>query len=101
MGDLGGEFSGLAQTGTQESWDLSDDGIGGHERHVPLGQFLDQLFVLVQFLHGLNVHRIESIRLGFVAMSVVSQDTDLGDGSRDVGQLNGSGETEMIRELEI
>jgi len=48
--DRGGEFAGLGQTGTQETGDLLDQGVGGYEGVVLASELLDQLLVLVELL---------------------------------------------------
>jgi len=52
----------LRQTGTQQTWNLLDQRLGGEESIVFLGEFLDQFLVLVQPNRSDNEHLI--FRLG-------------------------------------
>ena len=47
MGDWRWELAGLGQTGTEETRNLLDEGVGGDEGIVLAGELLDQLLVLV------------------------------------------------------
>lgn len=51
---------------------LLDDGVGGHESGVGVGQLLDQLLVLVQLLQVLNGTEVDLVGLGDVAVLGVS-----------------------------
>jgi hypothetical protein len=44
----------LVEAGAEETGDLLDDGLGGDEVLVLLGQLLDQLLVLVELLQSLD-----------------------------------------------
>ena len=53
MGDGGGELSSLGETGSEETGDLLDQGVGGDEGVVLARKLLDQLLVLVKLLQVL------------------------------------------------
>ena len=44
--DGGGELAGLGETGAEQTGDLLDEGLGGEEGVVLLGELLDELLVL-------------------------------------------------------
>ncbi len=48
VGDGGGEFTGLGETGPKETRDLLDEGLRGKESIVLFGEFLDEFLVLVE-----------------------------------------------------
>lgn len=83
MGQHTGELAGLVQSGSQNTRDLLDQGVGGEEGVVLLGQLLHQLLVLVELLESVGVHAGEAVGLGLVAMLLITQDADgeLGTGS--------------------
>jgi len=95
VGDEGREFTGFVQTGG-ETRNLSDDGLGGKESIVLLGELLDELLVLVQLLQGINVHGVDSSFGGLLDVLNVSEhahaELDLGD----VGKFNLTAETLIL-----
>merc|ERR1711894_573502 len=76
VGEDGGEFTSLVQTGSQDTGNLLDQGIRGEETIVLLSQFLDQLLVLVELLQSLDVHTGQVVSLSLITMLLISQDTD-------------------------
>jgi hypothetical protein len=56
VGDGGGELSGLGKTGTEQTGNLLDQGLGGKESIVLLGELLDELLVLVELLQVVDGH---------------------------------------------
>jgi hypothetical protein len=56
VSDGGGELSGLGKTGSEQSRDLLDEGLGSEEGVVLLGELLDELLVLVELLQVVNGH---------------------------------------------
>ena len=77
VGEQSGEFTRLGKTRTQQSGDLSDEGLGSHEGIVRLGQLPHQLLVLVQLLQVFHGHEWDVVGLGLVAMLGVSEDAHL------------------------
>ena len=57
VGQHGGELTSLVETGAEKTWDLLDQGLGGEESIVLLGELLDkflQLLVSIQLGVGQN-----------------------------------------------
>lgn len=73
VGDGGGELSGLGETGTEKTWDLLDQLLGGDEGVVFAREFLDELFVLVEFLQIVDRHRLERVVLGTIDVVLVTE----------------------------
>lgn len=91
------EFTGLVETGAEQTWNLLDERLGGEEGVVLLGQFLHQLLVLVEFLQSFSVHVGNVIGLGLVAMLLVTEDADLHLWPRNVLQpLKGGDEVRRL-----
>ena len=72
-----GEFTSLVQTGSQQSWNLLDQRLGGQKGVVFLGKLLHKFLVLVQFLEGLGVHVWDFVGSGLIAMLLISEDANL------------------------
>lgn len=47
---------------------------------------LHKLFVFVEFLQGFNIHARESIGFGFITVRIVTKNTHLQLGARDVAK---------------
>lgn len=71
------EFTGFVETRSQQSRDLLDERLRGEEGVVLLGELLDQLLVLVEFLQGFGIHEWDFECLGFVAMLLVAENAHL------------------------
>jgi len=93
VGDGGRELSGLGKTGTEQSRDLLDEGLGSQEGVVLLGELLDELLVLVELLQVINGHVLKLNLLSSVNVSGIGENADGHPGSGDVGELDGSGES--------
>jgi len=95
VGDGGGEFSSLGETGTKKTRNLLDQSLGGEESVVLLGELLDELFVLVELLQVLNGHERELLvkLLCSVDIHGVGENAQRHPWSRDVGEFDGTGET--------
>jgi hypothetical protein len=89
----GRELTSLGKPGSEDTGDLLDKRAGGKEGIVLLGELLDELLVLVELLEVLDVHGVNAKLLGSLAMSLVTEDADVGDGLGGDGQLEGTGET--------
>jgi len=72
VGDGGGEFASFRQTGTQETRDLLDQGVGSDEGVVLASKLLDQLLVLVEFLKIVGRHGVDAVVLGSVDVMLVT-----------------------------
>merc|ERR1712080_7928 len=88
-----GELASLGQTGTEETGNLLDEGLGSDEGVVLAGKLLDQLLVLVELLEVVGGHGVDTAVLGTVEIVLVTQDADGHAGAGDRGQLDGAGET--------
>ena len=66
----------LGQTGTQETGDLLDQGLGGDEGVVFLGQLLDQLLVLVELLQVVYRLVLEVDLLGAVDVGGIRENAN-------------------------
>ncbi len=63
----------LGQARTQETRNLLDQGLGGHESVVLAGKLLDQLLVLVQLLQVIGRHGIDTAVLGSVDIVLITE----------------------------
>ena len=83
----------LGQTGTQETGDLLDQGLGGDEGIVLAGQLLDELLVLVELLQVVDGHGVDTAVLGTVKIVLVTENADGHVGAGHGRELDGAGET--------
>lgn len=67
------ELAGLVETTTENLLQLLDNGVGGEEGVVRVGQLLDLLVLFVQLLEVLKGHAWDVVGLGLVAVLFVSQ----------------------------
>ena len=67
----------LVEARAQQPWDLLDEGVGGKESIILLGQSLNLLLVFVQLLQVVSRHEVDTLGLGLVAMLLVSQQANL------------------------
>jgi hypothetical protein len=74
--DGSGELSSLGQTGTQETGDLLDQGVGSHESIVLARELLDELLVLVELLQVLSGHGINTVVLGTIDIVLVTENAN-------------------------
>jgi len=87
------ELAGFVQSGTQNTWNLLDEGVGGQKGVVLLGELFDQFLVLVQLLQRLLVHARDAVGRGLIAMLLISEDADGEFRPRDMTQLHGTRES--------
>ena len=80
----------LGQTGTQETRNLLDQGVGSDEGIVLAGELLDELLVLVQLLQVVRGHGIDTVVFGTIDIVLVTKDADGHARARDGGELDGS-----------
>jgi hypothetical protein len=83
----------LGQTGTQETGNLLDEGVGSKEGIVLASKLLDELLVLVELLQVISGHGIDAVVLGTVEIVLVTKNTDGHVGAGNGGQLDGARET--------
>ena len=83
----------LGKTGTQQTRNLLDEGVGSDEGVVLAGQLLDELLVLVELLQVLGGHGVNTTVLGTVDIVLVTENADGHVGARDTGKLDGARET--------
>mmetsp|Transcript_102303 Transcript_102303/g.142459 ORF Transcript_102303/g.142459 Transcript_102303/m.142459 type:complete len:241 (-) Transcript_102303:59-781(-) len=93
VGDESGELASLVETGSEQTGDLADHGLGGKEGVVLASQLLDELLVLVELLEVFDAHVIDTNTIGLFTVSSVSKNTALEVGARNSGKLESSGET--------
>lgn len=65
----------LGQTGTQETGNLLDEGVGSKEGIVLASKLLDELLVLVELLQVISRHGIDAVVLGTVEIVLVTKNT--------------------------
>ena len=63
----------LGKTGTQQTRNLLDEGVGGDEGIVLLGELLDELLVLVELLQVVGAHGVDAMVLGTVNVVLVTK----------------------------
>jgi len=88
-----GKLASLGETRPKNTRDLLDEGGGGEEVIILLGELLDELLVLVELLQVLDVHLINSELLGALAVLGVTEDANGGVELWHVGKSEGAGET--------
>jgi len=103
LGDLGSEvfgvrdgcweFASFGETGTEETGDLLDQGVGGDEGVVLARKLLDELLVLVELLQVVGGHGVDTVMLGAINIVLVTKNADGHAWAGDLGQLDGAGET--------
>jgi hypothetical protein len=89
----GGELTSLVEARTKDTRDLLDQGGGGQEVIIFLGELLNKLLVLVELLQVLNGHLVNSHLVGLLAMLGISKDTHGGVRLGDGRKLESTGET--------
>merc|ERR1712066_519694 len=92
----GWELTGLVQTWSQQSWDLSDQSIGSQESIVLFGKLLDQLLVLVELLQVINGHVWDVVLLGLIDMRLVTQNADGELWPGHIWQLHGTAKSLIL-----
>jgi hypothetical protein len=93
VGDGCGEFSGLGETGAEETGNLLDEGVGSNEGIVLACELcklvskilevldvalltLDELLVLIQLLQIVAGHGVDTMVLGAINIVLVTEDAD-------------------------
>jgi len=93
VGHWGRELASLGETGPKETGDLLDEGLRGKESVVLLGEFLNELLVLVELLQVINRHVFEVDLLRAIDVGGISKNADGHARARNVGKLDSSRET--------
>jgi len=91
--DGGGELASLGETGAEETRDLLDECLGGQEGVVLLGELLDELLVLVEFLQIVSGHVLEVNLLCAIDVSSIGENAERETRARNVRELDGTRET--------
>jgi hypothetical protein len=89
----GRELTDLVETGTQETRNLLDQSFGSKESIVLLGEFLNELLVLVELLKIINRLEFHTGTLSLITMESITENTDGHVGTSDVRKLDGTRET--------
>ena len=63
----------LGKTGTQETRDLLDQGVGSNEGIVLASELLDELLVLVQLLQVIGAHGVDTTVLGTINIMLITK----------------------------
>jgi hypothetical protein len=90
------KLTGLVQTWSQQSWNLSDQSIGSQESVVFFGELFDELFVLVEFFQVVDGHVWDVEFGGFINMGLVTEDANGEFWSSGVWQFDGTGESLVL-----
>jgi len=93
VGYWGRELAGLGETGPKETGNLLDEGLRGKESVVLLGEFLNELLVLVELLQVINRHVFEVDLFRAIDVGGVCENADGHARARNVGKLDSSRET--------
>ena len=93
VGDGSRELASLGQTGTEQTGNLLDEGVGGDEGIVLASKLLDELLVLVELLEIVGAHGVDTAVLGTVDIVLVTKNADGHVGAGDSRQLDGTAET--------
>jgi len=75
--EKGWEFASFVQTWSQDSRNLTKNRLACQKSIVFLGKFLDEFFVLVEFLEGLNVFEFDTDLGGLVIVDLVSKNAEI------------------------
>ena len=89
------EHTDSVKNGSEDGWNLLDEGVSGEKHGVLLGPLLDEFLVLVEGLKCVEVHNIDVnvLFLNYLQMLGISDQADLHLGSWDVRESDGTGES--------
>jgi hypothetical protein len=93
VGERSREFTSPGKTGSQDTGDLLDQGVGSNESIVLAGELLDELLVLVELLQVVDGSRLQAQVLGTIEIVLVTNDANAHTRARNVGKADGAGET--------
>ena len=98
MGDNLRESVDSVEDGSNNDWDLLEDGVRGKEESVLLGPALDELLILVKLLESLKINDINvNVRLlHFFGVFSIGDQADLELGTGHIGQPHTSDETFVL-----
>lgn len=88
-----GELTSLGEARTKNTRDLLDEGGRGKEVVVLLGEFLDELLVLVELLEVVNSHLVYTELISLLAVLLVTKNAHAGVGLGDHGKAESAAET--------
>jgi len=91
--EKGWEFASFVQTWSQDSRNLTKNRLACQKSIVFLGKFLDEFFVLVEFLEGLNVFEFDTDLGGLVIVDLVSKNAEIKSRLAFNRKLDGTAET--------
>lgn len=83
----------LGETGTQQTGNLLDEGVGSDEGIVLASELLDELLVLVELLQVVGAHGVDTAVLGTIDIVLVTEDADAHVGAGNGGKADSAGET--------
>eukprot|EP01052_Picozoa_sp_SAG31_P029077 SAG31_NODE_2863_length_4982_cov_2.545361_1_plen_193_part_00 len=101
VGEQRRELASLIQTGAEQAWDLLDERLRSKEHGVLLGKFLNELLVLVEILHALDVNLGVAFPIGLFTAFRITNNADVQVGSRTVLQLDGSVEALVLLRIVV
>lgn len=101
VGERGRELTSLVETGAEELGDLTEEGLGGEESVVLLGELLDELLVLLESGELVDTHARDTELLGLIEVNLVTKDADLVVELGGVGETDNAGETLLFRGVEV
>jgi len=89
------EHTNSVKNGTENNWDLLNEGVGSEQEGVLFGPLLDLLLVLVELLESVHAGNINlNLSLGdFIGVLLIGNDADLEVWSWDVRKSDGSDES--------
>ena len=98
MGDDLGEHVNSVKDGSNNDWDLLEDGVRSKKEGVLLGPLLNELLLLVELLKVLKINNINiNVGLGnLVLVLLISDNADLESGTGVVGKSDSSDETLVL-----
>merc|ERR1740137_150231 len=86
----------LVKTWPQKPRDLLDQSIGSQKGIVLLSKLLNLLLILIQLLKVICRHALDAKGIGLVTMLLISQEANFELLTRDMLQLDSSGETLVL-----
>jgi len=93
VGDRSRELAGLGQTGSEQTGDLTNERLRRKEGVVFLGEFLNELLVLVELLQVVNRHVLKLNLFRAINVGRISENADRHARTRDIRELDSTRET--------
>ena len=101
VGERRRELTSLVETGAEELGDLTEEGLGGEESVVLLGELLDELLVLLESSKLVSAHAGDTELLGLIEVNLVTKDADLVVELGGVGESDNTSETFLLGRVEV